>query len=637
MCSGAITNFAVHSAVTTASKSRSKVMAKIIPALAISATMLLGAAYGSSPAVPDTGWPSYNNGLDSARFSQLTSITPATAPDLREACEIALGDDGSFQTGPLAIGDTLFVTTAHTTVALGATDCSLQWRHVYTPEEQEIYPVNRGVAYLDGRIFRGTADGRLLAIDAKTGKELWRVQAGDPKLNEFLSAAPIAWNGILFIGIAGSDWGIRGRMMAFDAATGKELWRFNTIPAATELGAETWQNVASLQHGGGGTWTSFTLDTATGELFVPVGNPAPDFLPASRPGDNLYTNSLIVLDATTGALRWYHQFDPHDGLDYDVSAAPALYSDADGNRRIALGSKDGYLYILDRNTHGVISKTPITTITNPDLVPSSQPQLACPGDLGGVEWNGPAVAPPTGLIYVGSVDWCDLYTAGEAKYAQGQLYFGTGTMPPQDTPARGWIYALDGRTGKLAWRYHADMPVVAGITPTAGGVVFAGDMGGNLLVFNAGSGKVISKQNAGGPLAGGIITYAEGGKQYVAFAAGNVSRLTFTNVAGTPRIVVMTTGLPQNHQPVMVAAVEPGQTVANAAAHGQATFAQFCSGCHGAQGTGGTGPSLQHTKRNGDELVQFIENPKAPMPKLYPSPLNDADVSAVAQYVETLR
>ncbi|HEX3866095.1 MAG TPA: PQQ-binding-like beta-propeller repeat protein [Gemmatimonadaceae bacterium] len=505
--------------------------------------------------VEDASWPTYNGTLDGERFANVGQITPDNVAHLGPACQIALGENGTFQSGPIVIGDTLFVTTPHSTAALDATTCDVLWRHIDTAKGPDVYAVNRGAAYLDGRVFRGTPDGRLLALDSRTGNTIWDVTVGDPRNGEFTSSAPIAWHGLVYIGLAGGDWGIRGRMMAFDAASGKERWRFNTVPFVGEPGAETWKSVESASRGGGAQWTSYTLDTASGELFVPVGNPAPDFAPQARPGDNLYTDAIIVLDANSGALQWYYQVVPHDGFDYDLAAAPALFN-LDGPR-VALGGKDGALYVVDRKSRQRLFKTAITTVTPPASPPTEAGVYACPGSLGGVEWNGPAYDPLTNLLYVGAVDWCGTYTTGTdseiSHHMPGDTYYGTNAAPVSTNAASGWLTAVDARSGAVKWRFHAPGPIVAGVTPTAGGVVFNGDLAGNFYAFDAGSGAMLYTYHTGGAIAGGVITYAIRGLQYVATTSGNVSRATF-RTGGPSTLIIFSLNPPSRPRKIKLPA-----------------------------------------------------------------------------------
>jgi alcohol dehydrogenase (cytochrome c) len=586
-------------------------------------------------------WPSYNGTPQSDRFSPLTDITPKNAADLREVCETALGDEGSFQPGPVMIGDTLYVTTLHTVVAVSATNCSVRWRYVYRAEEEEPFPANRGVAYLNGKVFRGTGDGRLVAIDAATGKETWRTKIADPSIVEFLSAAPIAWNGLVFIGPGGGDWGIHGRVSAFDAATGKRVWNFNTVPMKGEAGFESWLIPDTAQHGGGSTLTSYTLDPAAGELFVSVANPAPDYLPGARPGDDLYTNSVVVLDARTGALKWYYQLDPNDGFDYDLAATPTLYTDRDGKHRVAVGSKDGFIYVIDRETHRLVFKTAVTTIKAPASVPSPAGVFACPGSGGGVQWNGVAHSPPLNTLFVGSVDWCMTFVSGPLKFEPPMIYLGTMPSSVSAAARSGWVYGVNATTGKTAWRYHAHSPVLSGVTPTAGGVLFSGESAGNLLVFNAKNGKLLKKENLGGSMGGGIATYGIAGTQYVATTAGNVSRSGLSTGGNyVPRLIIMTTGLEPAYRIVKVNAVPPGEALTVPAAElGKSAFNNYCAGCHGIQGSGGEGgPSLRNesSRMPFDALVAWIKNPAPPMPKLVP-PVTNTEVDAIARYLEALK
>jgi alcohol dehydrogenase (cytochrome c) len=587
----------------------------------------------------NTGWPSYNRDFGSTRFVPLAQITARNVKDLRELCEVDLGDPGAVQPGPVVIDGTLLVTTKHTLVAVDAADCTVRWRHVDEAEEDEIWPVNRGVAYLDGKIFRGTGDGRLIAVDMATGREIWRAKIADPKIGEFLSGAPVAWSGLVFTGPSGGDWGIQGRIAAYDAATGKQVWCFHAIPLPGEPGYETWHVPETAKHGGGGTWSTFTLDPVTGELFAPIANPAPAFRADYRPGENLYTDSMVVLDARTGALKWYYQLEGNEGFDYDLGAAPMLYTDKQGHKRVALGSKDGYLYILDRDTHRLVSKTAVTTIKQPSGPPSPEGVFGCPGTDGGVEWNGPAYDPNTNLVYVGTVDWCWYFYSGEPKYLPTLSYMGAGNTFKPDSKRSGWVYALDGGDGKVAWSYHAGSPVLSGVTPTAGGVVFSGESSGNVLALDARSGALLHSLSMRGSLGGGVVTYAVGGTQYVATTAGNISRAGLSSAGDArPRLIIMSLGSKISPRQVVAYPAAEANRVSFGTDQGKVTFNVFCASCHGVEGKGGgSAPALiDESKRKSIEAIaQWIRDPAPPMPKLAP-PLMESEVEAVARYVGQL-
>ncbi|MDN5937477.1 MAG: PQQ-binding-like beta-propeller repeat protein [Salinisphaera sp.] len=510
---------------------------KTILASAFTLMVAMSTAAADQPA--DTNWLTYNRTANGQRYAPLAQINADNAAELKEVCRVQVAETGSFQTSPLEIDGTLFVTTPHDTLAIDASDCEILWRNVYQPEQREVYQTNRGVAYANGHLFRGTPDGRLLSIDAKTGKTIWQEQIANPLMGEFVSAAPAVWEGLIIVGTAGGDWGARGRVMGFDQATGREVWRFNTIPTGDEPGADSWKNSISAHHGGGGTWTTYTVNMATGQVYIPVGNPAPDLLPHYRPGANLYTNSVVVLDARTGELDWYYQLSPHDGHDLDLGAAPTLYWSSDSVPMLALAGKDGHIYGVSRRSHEARFRTAITTIKNEGVTPTPKGVHVCPGPLGGTEWNGVAYDRKNHQLIAPTVDWCATLTASKDKveYRPGEFYFG-GTWQMDPKPA-GWLNAVNPDTGEILWRYHADSPMVAGVTPTAGGVTFTGDMAGNFLVFDSVTGKLLLKSPTGGSLAGGVITYRLDGRQYVALTSGNVSRLTFAKASGGhPSILV---------------------------------------------------------------------------------------------------
>jgi alcohol dehydrogenase (cytochrome c) len=599
----------------------------------VAASMLVSVGWAADEGGANTNWLSYNGSADGQRYSTLDQITPKNAASLSEVCRVKVADSGSFHTGILEIDGTLYFTTPHDTLAVDAKTCAVRWRNTYVPEEAEVFAVNRGVAYSNGRLYRGTPDARLLAIDATTGKTLWKEQVGDPKLGEFVSSVPVVWEGMIITATAGGDWGIRGRVMALDEATGRELWRFHTIPMGTEKGADSWKDARAAHRGGGGSWTTFTVDYANGDLYVPVGNPAPDFTPIPRPGANLFTDSVVVLDIRTGALKWWFQMAAHDSHDVDLGAAPMLYWSNKANPMAAVGSKDGYLYGVNRETHKVMYRTRTTTIVNEGVPITDKGLHVCPGPMGGTEWNGPAMDVKNKAVLVEAVDWCSLITSKPTEWAPGQFFVaGSWKMDPKAT---GWILAVDPDNGQTRWRYHADGAVVSGLTPTAGGVTFGGDMTGNFLVLDSATGKELVKTPTGGALAGGVITYERDGQQYVAVASGNVSRLTF-GVSGSPTLIVY--GL--NGKGGSAATSSSGGAPAGPpdAAHGKTLYAQTCAGCHGASAEGGAGPALTglNKRMNLEQTIKWLKNPDPPMPKLYPSPLDEQAVTDIAAYVQGL-
>jgi len=523
-----------------------KTLAALMAAGALTALAPPARAAGPAPqAAPAAQWLTINRRLDGDRFSPLKQITPANVSRLGNVCRVQIDGATTFEAGLIVADGAIYTDTGQETVALDAANCAIRWKHRYVPEEERYSPSNRGLAVMDGRVFRGTGDARLIALDATTGKLLWKDVIGAPRLGEAATAAPLAWNGIVYMGISGSELGARGRVMAYDAATGRELWRFDTVPIGSEKGADTWKRPQSAKTGGGGIWGAMSLDVATGELFVPVGNPWPDIDKGYRPGSNLFTDSIVVLDARTGALKWWYQATPEDWQDQDMVAAPVLYRDTRVRDIVAFGGKDGYVTAVDRDTHRMIFRTAVTTFSAYHKSPTREGVRICPGYAGGVEWNGPALDPLNHTLVTGAVDACFIVKLGTTHYSPSQASFG-GTVQP-DGPITGWVTSLDSETGQVRWRYHAEKPVIAGVTPTAGGVTLTGDTAGNLLVFESRTGRLLRKLPTGGALAGGLVTYAIAGRQYVAFASGNVSRMAF-GALGMPSVVVMALE-PQHAQP----------------------------------------------------------------------------------------
>jgi alcohol dehydrogenase (cytochrome c) len=509
------------------------------------ATPRSGAAAPTSPESGD--WPSYNKTLTSNRFSGLSQINRDNAGKLKVLCTYDTGIYTGFTTGLLEVNGALIFVTEFDLFSIDPATCKENWRthEDYTPATPQ--GVNRGAAYLDGMVFRGTQDARVLAYNFKTGKRIWQTTIGDYLKGESAPAAPIAWNGLVFIGNAGGDIkGVKGRMYALDAKTGKIVWEFYLVPkaegdptrgplGASPLDASTWGNVSQpgLPITGGATWTSYTLDPDAGLLYVPGGNPAPDFAAGMREGSNLYSGSVVVLDAKTGAYKNHFKLVPKDWHDWDVSSAPAVIMTAGGKKLLSVAPKDGHLYGFDLNTNALLYREPVTRMENADAPFSpDKPVHFCPGSTGGAEWNGPAYDPQTNLVYIGEVEWCTTVTllpaAKIAAVASGQPWSGEASINPFNTWGKGdpifdwagWTYAVDADTGAWKWRAKTNYPIQSGMTPTAGGVVFFGDMGGNFYALDTTNGRKLWGQKIGGAIGGGVITYAVNGTQKVAVAHG---------------------------------------------------------------------------------------------------------------------
>lgn len=504
----------------------------------VSLTLFAATAFSAT----NMEWLMFNGSYSADRFSTLKQITTKNVDSLVQVGRYELPETTSFQAGPVVVKGRLYVTTATATYAMDARTGKLFWSHKYTPKSLGIGTPVRGLAYVAGRLYRGTPDAHLLSLDAKTGKIIWDVVGANAEVGEYFTAAPIVWKGTIFLGTSGSDVGAVGHMRAFSIKDGRRLWNFDIVPSSGP-GADTWPSDPAKQRAGGGMYSSFALDTATGILYVPTGNPGPDFVGDYRPGDNLYTCSVVMLDTKTGKLLGYHQFVPHDIHDWDIAASPILFTSKSGKKMVAVGGKNGYLYGLNRNLTDVAWQTPVTTIKNADAPLTPEGTRFAPGTQGGVNWNGPAYSPLVNAVYVNTRDWATTVKVGgpEAlEYTPGKIFLGSSNGFGEDDPASeqsGWLTAVDADGGNILWQYHAPLPLAAAVTPTAGGLLLTGDLEGNLLAFDAATGKMISKKKTDGPIGGGIITYSINGKQYVAVAAGMNNQIMGTK-SGPASVVI---------------------------------------------------------------------------------------------------
>jgi alcohol dehydrogenase (cytochrome c) len=531
------------------------------------------AAVAPSPALADAGWPnaavgdwpSYNRTPSSQRYSPLTQINTKNVGQLKVLCTYDTHQITSFESSLIMVEGSLIGTTEFDIFSLDPATCAEKWR-THFEGASSLLPSNRGAAYMDGMLFRGTQDARVLAFDFKTGKQLWETTIGNTKHGETAPSAPIAWDGLVYVGNAGGDFkGGKGHMYALEPKTGKIVWEFYLTPktadddprgpvGTTPLDESTWNNAPGIPITGAGAWTSYTLDIKNGLVYVPGGNPGPDFASGAREGDNLYVDSVVVLDAKTGNYKNHFQVVKKDWHDFDVSNPPILLQTRGGKQIMAVAPKDGHLYAYDLADNKQLYRVPITTIEN-DGETFAVGKLVhfCPGPVGGDEWSTPGYDPTTNLIISGTVDWCDtVKIQTDAKLrsvAIGQPWTGAAFLNPINSFGKenktdgywaGWVYATDADTGVWKWRVKSNYPILGAITPTAGGVVFFGDLGGNFYALDSATGEKLWGQvlGTGGGIGGGIITYSVNGEQKVAVADG------FTMVAwpvkpGIAKVIVL--------------------------------------------------------------------------------------------------
>lgn len=484
-------------------------------------------------------WLYHNRDYAGTRFSPLQAINQDNAASLRPVCIHQVGNLSDFQTGPLVHDGVMYLTSGSLTLALEADTCRQLWQYEWQHRDTDLGATNRGVALADGYVVRGTSDGYLLALDALDGALLWARQVADPVVGEHFTMPPLIHDGRIFIGPAGGNNGVSGWVGAFKLLDGAPLWRFHTVPGA--LDGTSANNDLGLTIGGGAVWTPMSLDTQTATLFVAVSNPAPNFSAALAPGENLYTNSVIALNVADGSLRWHRQLISLDDHSWDLTQVSPLLEPSEhtgGKSLMATAGKDGLLRVLDRETQEILFSRAVTTRRNTEARITAGGTYVCPGVSGGVLWSGPALVRSQGLLITPAVDLCSTYyRTSEVRYSAGRDYF-DGTAISDPSSLAGWLTAISVADGEERWRYRASLPLVAGVTTTAGGLVLTGDLGGNFLALNSHSGELLYRFNTGGAVGGGVISYAVAGRQYIAVASGSPSAYQVNGDRGAPTIVV---------------------------------------------------------------------------------------------------
>lgn len=499
-------------------------------------------------------WLMYSGTYSSQRYSRLRQITAANVKTLEQKWVFQAESLEKFEATPLVVDGIMYVTQAPSdVVALDAKTGRVFWIYRYYPTGAApcCGSVNRGLSVLGETLFVATLDANLVALDAKNGLPLWKTNVAKATSGYTMTLAPLVVKDKVIVGVAGAEFGIRGFIAAYDARTGKEVWRFYTVPGPGEPGHETWQP-DDWEHGGGSVWVTGSYDPDLNLTYWGTGNPGPDWNPSQRPGDNLYTSSVVALDADTGKRKWHFQFTPSDPYDYDSTQVPVL-ADINLNgslRKLMLwGNRNGFFYVLDRVTGQFISGHPFVKVNwasgldskgRPIPTPPAQGVPTYPGVQGGTNWYSPSYSPRTGFFYVSAwEDYGSIFIREEQKYQEGQRFTGgRPTSPIPDAPnvpslrrgaintwteeaGHGAVLAIDPRTGEKKWKFQMTDVTDSGILTTASDLLFTGGREGYFHALDARTGTLLWKATLGGQIAAGPMTYQVDGKQYVAIAAGH--------------------------------------------------------------------------------------------------------------------
>ncbi|HUQ93525.1 MAG TPA: PQQ-dependent dehydrogenase, methanol/ethanol family [Bryobacteraceae bacterium] len=493
-----------------------------------------------SAQLKDEDWTTYGHNLAAWRYSELAQINASNVKSLALEWVFQTNMPGKNETTPLVKDSVMYITGPENTAwALDLRTGRQIWKYAKrVPRGVNVCCglVNRGFAMLGDVLFKVNVESTLVALDTKTGSVIWETTIDDFKKGYSATVAPLIVKDKVVIGIAGAEFGTRGFLDAYDAKSGKRAWRFWTVPGPGEAGNETWpRDTQAFQRGGGSTWITGSYDPELNLIYWGTGNPGPDMNGDIRPGDNLYTCSLVALDAGTGKRKWHFQFTPHDVHDWDATSDVVLMDVAHEGRKVksaVMANRNGFYYALDRTNGKLLAAKAYTQVSwakgidkngRPILIPGQDPtpegNKACPGGGGGHNWQATAYSPRTGLYYFPSTDGCHTYYMTNQEYMEGQWYQGS-TFTGEGLFPKGSIIGLDPATGDTKWRWEMVRPPSAGILATAGDLVFSGDGDGYFFALDARSGKPVWHKQLGGTVIAPPITYARGGRQFVTIAAG---------------------------------------------------------------------------------------------------------------------
>ena len=525
--------------------------------------MTIAVMLGAVQAANASDWGVYGGDTGNTRFSANTQVNAGNVSKLSVKWALQLGTNRSQESTPIIVGDTMYVTSSFgpkNVFAVNAKTGEVKWR--YSPEipkgvdQFACCDVNsRGVSYSDGKIFFGTLDARLIALDAKTGKEVWASKVVDYTQGSVITSPPTVAKNVIVTGFGGGEYGVRGALVGFDLKTGKELWRTSTVPTGSEKGADTWKN-DSGKYGGGAAWFIGSYDPKLNLVYYGTSNPAP-WSAAVRGNDssevgkftNLYTASVVAMNPDTGNIAWHYQFTPHDAWDYD-GVNELVFADLPMNGKttpvIMQANRNGFFYVIDRANGKLLSAKQFVDGVNwatgidlktgaPIEAPnnSKRPGLkrkasdVCPNLLGGKNWMPMSYNKVTGLVYIPTMNLCMDMEGIQEDYKRGQFYlsvnFDLGKMGPGGHG--GGLKAWDPVAQKTVWMNKNSLPFNGGTMTTASGLVFAGDIQGMFRAFDGKTGKELWKFNTGSGITAAPMTYTIDGKQYVAVVSGRTQSI----------------------------------------------------------------------------------------------------------------
>jgi glucose dehydrogenase len=520
----------------------------------------------AGPAAAQSGdWTTYGGNDWNQRYSQLKTINTSNVAQLvpRMIFQSGIARLGSFENTPIVSNGVMYVTTPYNTaMAYDLTTKKELWRYEHKLGTTIFCcgPNNRGVAIHGGaHVYMGTLDARLVALDAKTGAVLWDKEVADPAFGYSITHAPLIVGDNVIVGVSGGEYGIRGHVTAYNAASGEQVWRWYSIPAPngdptfddkapngwwgtwpgeTPDGANLNRDVAKEKgdsakyadawtRGGGGVWMTPAYDKESNSLFFAVGNPSPDLDGSVRPGDNLYTDCVVAIDATTGKTKWYYQTVPHDVWDLDA-VSPPVVTKVGTQKVVVHAGKTGWVYVLDAETGKLVRRTDaFVPQENMFALPTPEGTRMLPGANGGAEWSPIAIDPTLNLAFVAALHQPMHYKVHNAPWEKGRLWLGSAFVAIPGEEQYGLYSAVDLKTGKIAWQNKVPQPMMGGALATAGGLTFTGEGNGNFNAYNSKTGKLLWQFNGGAGCNSAPMSFTHGGEQFIAVACGGNFQLSF--------------------------------------------------------------------------------------------------------------